>query len=262
LVNAPVPNTLNGMMVHILAGLGAGQARIIASHDSVTFTLTKPWDIIPDKTSFWVIMDATWSFTSPSQPVTQYQPTPATISMPVNVTNLQYSGLLIQVDTVSADTSKKPGIASIGSPQRIVWLNRISAVNAPPISQLAGMQPATFVFGDGGDVQTGVPSGPVTANVGGTFTAWQIAAGTAPVGSDMIFDIMWTPSGGDPTTDAVSIFSMAGPWPDLTDSTYQAEGYIFAGQQTLSKGDMLSAVATQVGAGTAGQNVNLTLYWG
>jgi hypothetical protein len=62
----------SGMVVRITRGTGAGQERTIASNTATTLTVTQPWDVQPDATSFFVVAEAGWHFavaskTSPVQ---------------------------------------------------------------------------------------------------------------------------------------------------------------------------------------------------
>ena len=52
----------NGATVRITSGTGAGQERTIASNTASTLTMTSPWSIEPDSTSFFIIAVSTWQF--------------------------------------------------------------------------------------------------------------------------------------------------------------------------------------------------------
>jgi hypothetical protein len=69
---ALTPNQFAGMAVRILSGKGAGQERIVASHDVNTFNVATDWDVTPDSSSRFVVVESTWrpgavSRTSPSR---------------------------------------------------------------------------------------------------------------------------------------------------------------------------------------------------
>jgi hypothetical protein len=57
-----VLNLYNGATARITMGTGAGQERTIASNTATTLTVTTPWSIPPDATSFFLIADSTWQF--------------------------------------------------------------------------------------------------------------------------------------------------------------------------------------------------------
>jgi hypothetical protein len=57
-----VLNLYNGATARITTGTGAGQEQTIASNTATTLTVTTPWSIPPDTTSFFLIADSTWQF--------------------------------------------------------------------------------------------------------------------------------------------------------------------------------------------------------
>jgi hypothetical protein len=57
-----VVNLYNGATVRLTQGTGAGQEQTIASNTATTLTITTPWSIPPDTTSFFLIADSTWQF--------------------------------------------------------------------------------------------------------------------------------------------------------------------------------------------------------
>jgi Putative phage tail protein len=57
-----VLNLYNGATVRISLGTGAGQEQTIASNTATALTITKPWSIQPDTTSYFLIADSTWQF--------------------------------------------------------------------------------------------------------------------------------------------------------------------------------------------------------
>jgi hypothetical protein len=57
-----VVNLYNGATVRITQGTGAGQEQTIASNTATTLTITTPWSIPPDTTSFFLIADSAWQF--------------------------------------------------------------------------------------------------------------------------------------------------------------------------------------------------------
>ena len=50
----------NGMVVRISSGLGAGQERVVGSHDSSTILLERPWSLVPDGTSKFIVAESGW----------------------------------------------------------------------------------------------------------------------------------------------------------------------------------------------------------
>ncbi len=66
-----------GMVVRITRGTGAGQERNVAAHDATTLTVSQPWDVEPDETSYFTVAEAGWHFGSAgsSGPLTLQVPT-------------------------------------------------------------------------------------------------------------------------------------------------------------------------------------------
>jgi hypothetical protein len=56
------PNLYNGATVRITMGTGADQEQTIASNTATTLTVTTPWSVQPDTTSFFLIADSAWQF--------------------------------------------------------------------------------------------------------------------------------------------------------------------------------------------------------
>jgi type IV pilus assembly protein PilW len=54
-----INNAYSGMIIHTIDGTGAGQTRVIGAYDGATFsaTVTVPWDIIPDATTTYTIVE-------------------------------------------------------------------------------------------------------------------------------------------------------------------------------------------------------------
>jgi hypothetical protein len=57
-------NVYAGMVVRVTRGTGAGQERIVTANDGVTLTLSQPWDMEPDATSYFTVAEAGWHFGS------------------------------------------------------------------------------------------------------------------------------------------------------------------------------------------------------
>lgn len=57
-----IPNEHRGSSVRILSGPGRGQERRIIANDATTLAIDRPWTIVPDPTSQFVISEASWRF--------------------------------------------------------------------------------------------------------------------------------------------------------------------------------------------------------
>ena len=65
-------NAYQGNIVRITRGKGATQERTVTVNNGTTFTITPPWTVIPDATSYLTVADSAWNFgavgtTSPIQ---------------------------------------------------------------------------------------------------------------------------------------------------------------------------------------------------
>jgi hypothetical protein len=57
-----LPDDFKGALVRVTRGKGATQERKIVTNDATTLTVTPPWTVDPDSTSFFVVADGTWKF--------------------------------------------------------------------------------------------------------------------------------------------------------------------------------------------------------
>jgi hypothetical protein len=78
-------NRYRGMTTRITRGRGAGQERTIVSNDATTLTVSPPWILEPDASSFFVATDAGWRFGA------------LTKSSPVEFTIPNRSGQIVQI---------------------------------------------------------------------------------------------------------------------------------------------------------------------
>ena len=86
-----LPDNFKGAIVRITRGLGATQERVVVSNTDTTLTVTPPWRVEPDATSFFVVADGTWKFGG------------VTISSPVEFTVPNMPGATVQVSGRSAN---------------------------------------------------------------------------------------------------------------------------------------------------------------
>lgn len=56
------PDSFQNALVRITRGTGAEQERAITANDATTITITPPWTITPDTTSYFTIAESTWTF--------------------------------------------------------------------------------------------------------------------------------------------------------------------------------------------------------
>lgn len=86
-------NRYRGMTARITRGHGAGQERTIVSNDTTKLTVSSPWVLEPDASSFFVVTDAGWCFGA------------LTKSSPVQFTIPNRSGQIVQICGRSANVN-------------------------------------------------------------------------------------------------------------------------------------------------------------
>lgn len=87
----------------------------------------------------------------------------------------------------------------------------------------------------------------------GIAVSWDAIAMVAPVGDDIIIDIL---------KNGESIFGVSGPKVVIPDgSTSKESGTVFGGVIELNTGDTLEAVVDQIGISEPGRGVTVQLYW-
>jgi hypothetical protein len=55
-------DNFKGALVRVMRGTGATQERIVVTNTDTTLTVTPPWLVQPDSTSYFVVADGTWKF--------------------------------------------------------------------------------------------------------------------------------------------------------------------------------------------------------
>jgi hypothetical protein len=64
------PGDEKGRIVRILRNTGAGQWRYVSDNTSLTHNITPPWDVVPDKTSLYIVEAPDWLDPSETSPIT------------------------------------------------------------------------------------------------------------------------------------------------------------------------------------------------
>ena len=57
-----IANERRGAIVRITKGKGMGQERLVGSNNATGLTVSLPWTVVPDATSFFVVCEASWKF--------------------------------------------------------------------------------------------------------------------------------------------------------------------------------------------------------
>ena len=55
-------DNFKGAVVRVTRGTGATQERVVVTNTDTTLTVTPPWQVEPDSTSYFVVADGTWKF--------------------------------------------------------------------------------------------------------------------------------------------------------------------------------------------------------
>ena len=55
-------DNFKGALVRVTRGTGATQERVVVTNTDTTLTVTPPWQVEPDSTSYFVVADGTWKF--------------------------------------------------------------------------------------------------------------------------------------------------------------------------------------------------------
>ncbi len=55
-------NDFTGALVRVTRGTGAGQEQVVVSNTTTTLTVSPPWTVTPDSSSFFVVAEGTWNF--------------------------------------------------------------------------------------------------------------------------------------------------------------------------------------------------------
>lgn len=57
-----LPDNFRGALVRVTRGTGATQERVVTGNTTTTLTVTPPWRVEPDATSYFVVAEGTWKF--------------------------------------------------------------------------------------------------------------------------------------------------------------------------------------------------------
>jgi hypothetical protein len=121
------PAAYNGFTVRISDGMGQGQERSISKNTQTTLTVTPPWSILPNSSSTFVIVEASWRFASISDT------SPAVFEIPYTKRSV------IEISGRSANVANQESSADLCP------ITRWALGNANPDAGLAG--PPDFTLG-------------------------------------------------------------------------------------------------------------------
>lgn len=62
LIPSPDPRDNVGQRIYIIAGTGAYQSRLVTANSDHVYTVDRPWDVLPDATSIWIVCMNSWPY--------------------------------------------------------------------------------------------------------------------------------------------------------------------------------------------------------
>ena len=99
-------NNYRGMTVRITRGTGAGQEQAVAANDAISLTVSQPWVVEPDSSSFFAIAEAGWHFGALAK------------SSPVQFAVPNVAGEVVQVTGRSANINDAESTAELATVTR------------------------------------------------------------------------------------------------------------------------------------------------
>jgi Putative phage tail protein len=164
-------NSYLGMTARITRGTGAGQEASISSNSATSVTLTSPWVVEPDATSFFVVAEAAWHFGGVAS------------SSPIQYAIPNLSGEVVQLTGRSANASDAE------CPPQLAIVTRWQIGGSGTTDSAPAPAPA-FGLGTG-------PSGGTIVLSGVSFTA---LTNTQTISSGTLSLYYWNEIQGTPTT--------------------------------------------------------------
>ncbi len=244
----------NGDLVMIIGGTGRGQIHRIVDNDQTTLTIDGKWEVTPDSTSKFIVVEDAW--------LTEVKSTPSFNSDPnkigefqINVDNFLSQVLWVQAFTESSDDRQS---MTQDSPGREIY------VYGGPGDSQAVYDKATFNLSVSGDLATGTDVAPhYIIRQPGTPSSCEVRIKTAPVGADVKIDIMYTPPGaGVGGGSTVSVFASPADMIIIPPGTSTL--LLFNNLDpsiTFEENGVLTANVTQVGTTTKGSCVTAVFKW-
>ncbi len=126
---AMAANRYRGMIARITRGRGAGQERAISSHDATTLSVSPPWGLEPDASSYFVVSEAGWHFGA------------LTNSSPVQFAVPNRGGEIVQVTGRSANVNDAESAPELSTVTRWQIGGAGLGDGAPPPQPYFGLTP-------------------------------------------------------------------------------------------------------------------------
>jgi hypothetical protein len=180
-----------GNLIFILAGTGAGQPpKTVASNTHTVLTITGTWDVTPDATSIFLILDPGLAYSYDTKGVTG----DGTISLSTIVSTaantVKEQALLVSVSTADSGGSTSPWQYQ---PKREIYIPPQSIVAPPPTVQISA---STTLTPNAQNVEADATAGGITVTLP-PFLGW-IGQDISITKSDATANVVtWQTSSGD-----------------------------------------------------------------
>ena len=199
-----VVDDYRGATVRITRGRGAGQERAALSNTATTLTLTSPWDMQPDATSFFTVAESGWRFgaTGSTGPIQFEIPnnTGETVQIIGRAANVNDEESPAELATVTrwviggaggggpdADVPPTPTFGMGLIPNRGGYIE-VGGIGFPSLTNTQTIYAATFTIYYFDEI-TGQPQSKLSADIPATgLTIDLTVAGASPVGSFIEID--------------------------------------------------------------------------
>lgn len=135
---SPSGSTVNEgqYLIRIIAGTGKSQFRALASNTATVYTVTEPWNPLPDATSRWVIEEQGWQYDMDVERISTStpNPSPAPQVATINVDNFSGNTILLQVNVEDQDGS---GSLEPFAPIRLIFIRGAASNSSTNLLRIA-----------------------------------------------------------------------------------------------------------------------------
>jgi hypothetical protein len=250
------PHAYASKSLFITRGTGYGLPLIpLIDNSPTSFALAQPTPYPLDATTEFLIVNNLADYEYTTDPMT-FTGVSATGQFTMNL-SVDNAIRLWMIQVLTADTAGDLSLVQF-SPYRL-------AVNAGFIQGATGFgtPQEVFIVGFGpGGVAAPIPlngtSNLAIEKIPGTMFAWDAICEVAPVGNDLLFDILKF-RGTDPP---VSVFANSSQYIRIpAGSTQLQSGTLFGIANDVQIDDLLQLVVMQVGSSSPGMRATVNLYW-
>ena len=137
------PDAEVGSLVLIVAGKGAGQERLITGNTETTLTVAPDWDIVPDATSWWVVVRSSIAYTGETIRVPIAEPGNQ-VYAEIPIENLP--GKTILVEVVARDIYGRESEARVNARRFIYIFGNLGGVALQPPGNIQPIEGNAFSY--------------------------------------------------------------------------------------------------------------------